>query len=314
MNPASKSVLIAADGDDIEEVRVAITQVIPETPVYVEGDVFDPEHIAYAAVWFPRPGLLAALPNLEAIFSLGAGIDHILNNPQVPASVPIVRMVHGKTREQMRDYVVHAVLHYYRMMDIAANLQSRRLWQFLHLRDKSAFHVGFLGLGEMGSFAALTLVDMGFKVSGWARSKKSIPGVDCFLGEDGLSEMLSLTDCLVSILPATPQTAGCLNARVFDTMPKGGFMINIGRGNHVAVGDLLSALDSGHLAGATLDVFDEEPLALDSPLWTHPKIRVTPHIAGFGDAHTVAAAISDNIRRMRLGLPPFPTGDRLRGY
>jgi glyoxylate/hydroxypyruvate reductase len=314
MNPASKSVLIAAEGDDIDAVHMALTEVIPEIPVYVEDDDFDPKHIAYAAVWFPRPGLLASLPNLEAIFSLGAGIDHILNDPQVPASVPIVRMVHGKTREQMRDYVVHAVLHYYRMMDIAADLQTRRLWQFLHLRDKSEFHVGFLGLGEMGSFAARTLVDMGFKVRGWARSKKSVPGVDCFLGEDGLSEMLSLTDCLVSILPATPQTAGCLNTRVFNTMPRGSFMINIGRGNHVAVGDLLSALDSGHLAGATLDVFDQEPLALDSPLWTHPKIRVTPHIAGFGDARTVATAISDNIRRMKLGLPPIPTGDRLRGY
>lgn len=314
MSSASKCVLITAQGDDIEAIHMAITEAMPETPVYMDGDDFDPAHIAYAVVWFPRPGLLAVLPNLEAIFSIGAGIDHILRDPHVPDTVPIVRMVNNKTREQMRDYVVHAVLHYYRMMDIAADLQSRRLWQFLPLPDKSTFHVGFLGLGEMGRFAASALVDLGFRVRGWARTAKSVPGVECFVGHDGLSDMLSQSGCLVSILPATPLTIGCLNAGVFATMPKGSFVINIGRGNHVVVGDLLHALDSGHLAGATLDVFEEEPLDPGSPLWSHPKVRVTPQIAGFGDAASVAAAVSDNIRRMTLGLPPVPTGDRLRGY
>lgn len=314
MSSASKCLLICAQGDDIEAVQMAITEALPETPVYREGDDFDPSQIAYAVVWFPRPGLLATLPNLEAIFSMGAGIDHILRDPHVPHTVPIVRMVHSKTREQMRDYVLHAVLHYYRMMDIAADLQARHTWQFLPLPDKSTFHVGFLGLGEMGRFAASALVDLGFQVRGWARTAKSVPGVECFVGRDGLSAMLRQSRCLVSVLPATLQTTGCLNAGVFATMPKGSFLINIGRGDHVVVGDLLQALDRGHLAGATLDVFEEEPLDPGSPVWGHPNVRVTPHIAGFGDAASVAAAVSDNIRRMTLGLPAVPAGDRVRGY
>lgn len=310
----AKDVLIAAEGEDPNPLRAELKRLRPDIEVHADGEDYDPSRIGFAAVWFPRPGLMASLPNLAAIFSLGAGIDHILADPQLPASQPIVRLMHDRTREQVRDYIIHVVLHYYRMMDVAADQQRRRHWEFLQIRDKASLKVGMLGLGQMGGNAARALRDLGFTVMGWSRSAKEIPGITTFTGEAGRTEMLSQSSFLVSMLPATTATIGLLDAKLFAQLPQGAVVVNLGRGNHLVIDDLLAALDSGHLSGATLDVFSPEPLAEDSPVWTHPKIRVTPHIGSDGNAEIAAAAITDNIRRMEQGEAPVPVGDRTRGY
>lgn len=314
MPPFTKAVLIAAQGEDPEPLRTEMKRLMPGLQVYADGEDYDRASIAFAAVWFPPAGLLASLPNLEAIFSLGAGIDHILADPTLPPDQPIIRLMHDKTREQIRDYVLHVVLHYYRMMDVAADQQLRRHWQFLQIRDKASLKVGMLGLGEMGGHAARALRDLGFSVMGWSRSPKQIDGIEAFTGPAGLDQMVSQTSYLISMLPATSATVGLLNAKLFARLPKGTVVVNLGRGNHLVIDDLINALDTGHLGGATLDVFSPEPLASDSPVWSHPKIRVTPHIGSDGNAEIAAAAITDNIRRMEKGLPPVPAGDRARGY
>ncbi|MBS7534943.1 glyoxylate/hydroxypyruvate reductase A [Ancylobacter sonchi] len=314
MNRDTRALLIAATGEDPEPYRAALTAQMPDLVVHAEGEGYDPATIAYSLVWKPTRGLMASLPNLEAIFSMGAGIDHVLADPELPPGPPIVRLMHDKTREQMRDYVLHVVLHYYRMMDVAAAQQARGEWRFLQIRDKAALKVGILGLGEMGGAAARALAGLGFSVLGWSRSARRIEGVTSFSGAEGLKEMLAQTHFLVSILPATADTVGLLDAGLFAALPKGAVVINLGRGNHLVPADLLAALDSGHLAGATLDVFDPEPVPADSPFWTHPKVRLTPHIGSDGNAEICGEAVTANIVRIENGLPPEPVGERARGY
>ncbi|WP_138465716.1 glyoxylate/hydroxypyruvate reductase A [Poseidonocella sp. HB161398] len=310
----ANALLIAATGEDPVPYRDALRAHMPDLEIHAEGEAYDPATIGYSLVWQPAPGLMASLPNLKAIFSMGAGIDHILADPALPAEVPIVRLMHDKTREQMRDYVLHAVLHYYRQMDVAAAQQAEGAWRFLQIRDKAALPVGFLGMGEMGRAAATALAGLGFTVMGWSRSPKDIPGVECHSGAEGLAAMLARTRFLISVLPATPDTVGLLDAALFAQLPRGAVVVNLGRGNHLVAGDLLAALDSGQVGAATLDVFDPEPVPADSPFWTHPGVRLTPHIGSDGNAAICGEAVSENIRRMSAGGAPAPLGDRARGY
>ena len=310
----NEALLLIVTGEDPNPFRAALKQTLPQLTVYTDGESFDPGSIAYALCWKPRSGLLGTLPNLRAIFSMAAGIDHILADPALPPSPPIVRMIHDQTREQMRDYVMHVVLHYFRRMDVAARQQAARQWRFLAIPSKADVKIGLLGLGEMGRAAAKGLVELGFSVQGWARSQKAIPGIDCFSGPDGLKAMLPGTNVLISLLPATQDTVGLLNKDIFDTLPPGAVFVNLGRGNHLVPQDLLASLDSGHLSGATLDVYAPEPMPEDDTLWSHPLVRITPHFASEPTAQMIAEAVVSNIRRLQHGLPAEPTGDRKRGY
>lgn len=315
MTRDTKALLIAATGEDPEPYRALLQDRFPELVVHAEGvDAYDPATIAYALCWFPAEGLMASLPNLQVIFSMGAGIDHILRDSLLPEGLPIVRLMHDRTREQMRDYALHAVLHYYRQMDLAARQQADKKWKFIQIRAKDQFRIGLMGLGEMGTAVANGLTALGFSVMGWSRSAKEIAGVETFSGAEGLKAMAAQSAVLISILPATAQTIGLLNADLFSAMPKGAVVVNLGRGNHLVADDLLAALDSGHLGGATLDVYDPEPMPTDSPFWTHPLARVTPHVGSDGNAEIIADSVIDNIRRVESGLAPHPVGDRARGY
>lgn len=309
-----KALLIAATGEDPEPYRRDLARRLPDLPIHAEGEDYDPATIAYALCWQPTHGLLATLPGLEAIFSMGAGIDHILADPALPAGPPIVRLMHDRTREQIRDYALHTVLHYYRQMDVAARQQDDKVWKFLQIRDKAALKVGILGLGEMGGAAARGLAQLGFTVLGWSRGPKQMEGVTSFHGPEGLAQMLPQVTYLLSLLPATDDTVGVLNADLFARLPRGAVVVNMGRGNHLVAEDLLAALDSGQVGAATLDVFSPEPMPQDAPFWDHPRVRVTPHVASDGNGAIIADAVGLNIERMRQGAAPTPVGDRNRGY
>jgi glyoxylate/hydroxypyruvate reductase A len=177
-----------------------------------------------------------------------------------------------------------------------------------------SFTAGVMGLGAIGSATALRLAANGFTTRGWARSAKALGGVTCFSGEATLPEFLSETQILVNLLPLTPQTENILDAKLFAMLPKGAFVINIGRGAHLVDADLLAALDSGHIAGATLDVFRPEPLPPGHPFWQHPRILMTPHVAGTGDPDSAAQVVAENIRRAKSGEPLLNEVDRARGY
>jgi glyoxylate/hydroxypyruvate reductase A len=288
----------------------------PGLAVRAWPDVGNPADIDYALVWKPRPGILGGLPNLKAIFSLGAGVDHIFLDPDLPADVPVTRIVDADLTAGMSEYVLLHCLRYHRNQPVFDRQQHDHVWDMRmgELRQAWERRIGLLGLGELGSDSAAKLGVVGFKVAGWSRSPKSLHDVECHHGPEGLRRMLADTDILVCLLPLTPATHGILNAETFAAMPRGSYVINAGRGGHLVEADLLAALQSGQIAGATLDVFGTEPLPADHPFWDHPAITVTPHNASVTDPRSVAAQVAENIRRLLTGEPLLNQVDRSAGY
>jgi glyoxylate/hydroxypyruvate reductase A len=287
---------------------------IPELEMRVFPEIGDKRDIDAALVWKPQPGLLASLPNLKMIGSLGAGVDHLLADPTTPRHVPIVRLVDPYMTEAMSEYVLTQVLRLHRQDFAYRAQQQERVWRELPQPNASERLVGVLGLGELGSDAARKLAVLGFSVAGWSRRARRLPGIESFHGPEGLMALARRSDILVCLLPLTRETEGILDARLFAAMPKGGAIVNAARGRHLVEADLLAVLDSGHLSAAVLDVFTEEPLPAEHPFWYHPKIIVTPHAAAATHAPTAAAGVAENLRRLADGRPLINVVDLDSGY
>jgi glyoxylate/hydroxypyruvate reductase A len=306
--------LIFLSADDPPEAwRAALLAQLPDLDFRTWPEVGDPAEIDVALVWQPPPGDLARYPNLRAILSLGAGIDGLLAQAGLPA-VPIARMVDPSLTRTMTEYVLLAALRHHRHFDRFERVQRARRWTFALPPQAADRRVGVMGLGVLGSAAAASLAAHGFPVGGWSREARQLAGVDSFAGRAGLAAFLARTDILVCLLPLTEDTAGILSAATFADLPRGAFVINVARGAHLVEADLIAALDSGQLAGATLDVFREEPLPPENPLWRHPKVLITPHVASYASPLTAAEGVAENIRRARTGRPLLHQVDRDRGY
>ena len=277
-------------------------------------DIGSRDEIRYALVWRQPPGSLARLPNLKAILVLGAGVDSVLSDPALPVDVPVLRLVDAGLPGPMAEYALYAVLHFQRRMGDYLEQQRATIWQPRDEMLARQWPVGVMGLGVIGATVARRIAAQGFPVAGWSRSGKSVEGVEVFSGTAGLDPFLVRTRVLVNVLPLTPHTRGILDARTFSTMPAGSYVVNIGRGAHVIDADLIAALDSGQLAGAMLDVFEQEPLPMAHPFWRHPKIIVTPHVAAPTLASESEAQVVDNIGRLERGEPPLGLVDRKKGY
>jgi glyoxylate/hydroxypyruvate reductase len=277
-------------------------------------EIGDPAEIDAALVWKPQPGLLASLPNLKLIVSLGAGVDGLLSDPTLPRHVPIARLVDPYMTEAMSEYVLTQVLRLHRQDFLYQSQQRERVWRELPQPNAAERRVGILGLGELGSDAARKLAVMGFNVAGWSRSERRLPGIESYHGPEGLLALARRSDILVCLLPLTPETEGILNARLFAALPKGACIVNAARGAHLVEEDLMAALESGQLAAAVLDVFREEPLPPAHPFWSHPRIVVTPHAAASTHAPTAAAGVGENLRRLAEGRPLINLVDPARGY
>jgi glyoxylate/hydroxypyruvate reductase A len=313
------SVLIAIRGWDSELWRARVRALLPGRRVVLFGEAYDPASIRYALSWRHNAGALAGLPNLQVIFSLGAGVDHLFADSQLPHR-PIVRVIDADLRDRMSEWIVmHALMHLRQLRRYESD-QRARLW--LDDDDQPAasdVSVGILGLGVLGLDAARKLQTMGFRVAGWSATPKSPPGVESFHGAEGLEALLAKTDILVALLPLTPRTRGILDAALFTKLRKRGrlggpILINAGRGGLQVEADILAALDSGVLAGASLDVFETEPLPPDSRLWDHPKVFVSPHNAAMSAPEAVATAIARQIEAYERGEPLKGLVDRARGY
>ena len=281
-------------------------------------DLGDPADIGYACVWRAPAGLLASLPNLRMIVSLAAGVDHLFDDPSLP-NVPIVRAAHPDLSMRVTEYVVLHCLRYHRRQPLYDAQQRRRIWAVHPQPAASEVAVGVIGLGVIGGEAARVLARIGFRVAGWSASPKTIEGVATYHGPDGLDAFLARTEILVCLLPLTADTRGILNRSLFaklksDGAAGGAFLINAGRGGLQIDADILAALDDEVLAGATLDVFPQEPLPVDSPMWSHPKVTVTPHNAGDILPAFLAADVLDQIGRFERGEPLLHVVDRTRGY
>lgn len=308
------TLLFATDFDNPRDWVPALKAEMPELEVRVWPELGNPADIRYALTWNPRPGLPASLPNLRAIFSLGAGVDGILADPTLPPAIPLVRMVDDSLTEGMVEYVVWQVLAWHRQHEPYRAQQRKALWRPLPQKLARERRVGVMGLGELGQACARALAALDFDVAGWSRTRKSVDGVDCGAGPKGFDRFLARSEILVCLLPLTDDTRGILNAANFARLPAGAFVINAARGGHLVEADLLPALRDGHLAGAALDVFADEPLARDHPFWQDPRIAVTPHVASLTHARTAAKSVAANIRRAEAGEPLDNLVDRKRGY
>jgi glyoxylate/hydroxypyruvate reductase A len=271
--------------------------------VLVHGrDSYAPEKIDYVQSFRPPQGLLRTFPNLKAIFSLGAGVDGFLSDPEFPKHVPLVRFVDPQLSTEMAQYVVMHTLLQHRHQKDFDSAQSNSKWAQRVLPRRTAdTRIGILGLGEIGTVAGERLRDLGFPVSGWSRSPKSVRGIESYAGKGEFDAFLRVSDFLICLLPLTNETRGILNAKTFATLPEGAYVINVARGGHLVEEDLIAAIDSRHLSGATLDVFQTEPLPETSPLWRHPGIVVTPHIAAITDPRIAAKYVIDGIVRNERG-------------
>ena len=276
---------------------------LPDLEVRVYPEIGNAGDIDAALVWKPPPGLLASLPNLRMIATLGAGVDFLYADPTLPRHVPIVRLVDPYMSEAMSEYVLTQVLRLHRQDLTYAGQQRERLWREHHQPNAAERRIGILGLGELGGDAARKLAVLGFQVAGWSRRERRLPGMQSFHGPDGLMALARQSEILVCLLPLTPETEGVLNARLFAEMPKGAAIINAARGAHLVDEDLIAVLESGQLSAAVLDVFREEPLPARHPFWTHPRIIVTPHVAAATHAPTGALSVADNLKRLADGRP-----------
>lgn len=265
--------------------------------------------ITYAVVWKQRPNLLAQLPNLRAIFSIGAGVDHIFADPGLP-DVPVVRVVADNLTNYMAEYVVWRVLDHHRQGQLYRGQQRQKIWHEPPQRPAKDISVGIMGLGELGRAAAKVLLELGFTVNGWTRTAKPMDGVSCYAGENGLIPFLNATDILVVLLPLTPATKGIVDYGLLKQLRRrnglgGAVLVNAGRGRLQKDDDILRALEDGTLKEASLDVFEHEPLPKTSPLWAHPKVFITPHAAATSDpAHLVPPMLKQ--------MDAFERGEKLK--
>ena len=274
-----------------------------------------PEDVRYALVWEPDPGRLAAMPNLRLILSTAAGVDHITRDPTWPRHVPLVRMGGDETAQRMGEFVCLAALALLRDFRRVTLSQAARQWDYFE-NPRCAFdvRVGVMGLGNLGARAATMLAGLGFPVAGWSRTAKQIPGIDCYAGPAERDAFLARSDILVCLLPDTADTRGAICAETIAHLPPGAAVINVARGGHVVLPDLVAALDSGHLSGALLDVFDPEPVPPDHPVWDHPRITVTPHMASLASRRARAHYVADAIARFERGEALSNLYDPDRGY
>lgn len=316
--------IVAVTGWDVDLWVERFRRLLPDRPVVALGqEPFDPSAIGYAASWKHPPGALEGLARLEVIFSLGAGVDHLMDDPRLP-DVPLVRVVDPDLTSRMSEYVVLHTLAHLRQQRRYDAQQRRKVWCDDRLQPAAReVRVGVLGLGVLGQDAASKLALMGFDVAGWSRTPKALQGalagLRTYAGSDGLDALLGRTDILVCLLPLTPDTRGMLNRSLMQKLARDGrlggpIVINVGRGGLQVEADILACLDDGTLRAATLDVFEAEPLPPGSPLWTHPAVTVTPHNAALSEPDAVGALVADQIRHYERGESLRNRVDRRLGY
>jgi glyoxylate/hydroxypyruvate reductase len=294
-------------------------EAMPTKSIRVWPDMGDISEVHYVAAWLPPVDVVKSIPNLKVIFSLGAGVDAILSDPSLPQDKPIVRVNDLDLTMRMSEHVVLQVLMHHRQQRRLDANQATKVWDKFSQHAASALRVGVMGLGVLGADAARKLSIMGFPTAGWSRTRKTIEGVECFAGADALDAFLARTDVLVCLLPATAETDGILNRTLIKRLACSGpfgapILINAGRGRQQVEADILASLDAGELYAASLDVFRKEPLAADSPFWTHPKIIVTPHSAADSDPATICSYVARQIDGYERDGSLENLVDRARGY
>ncbi|MDC1417482.1 glyoxylate/hydroxypyruvate reductase A [Candidatus Thioglobus sp.] len=301
--------------EDMEVWSNGLQKAMPEIDIKVYPDDGDVNEVEFAVVWKHPRGILKKYPNLKAILSLGAGVDHIISDPDLPEGLPIIRLVDKKLTHEMCLHALHWVLHFHSDQYLYRSQQLKRQWiqqSSIQTEDRT---IGIMGLGNIGRSIGELLVTQSFNVIGWgANQKSSLTDIKYYYGQDQLSDFLGRTNILINVLPLTSDTTNIITKKELRLLPKNSFIINIGRGGIINEEDLLTLLNDRHIKAAALDVFTQEPLPENNSLWGHPSVYITPHIAGQSNPNSAGQTISENIYRIQKGELPYPIYSRTNGY
>ena len=307
------SLLLIAPNRDLKPLSEALENIDPNLEVDIWPKVKNKDRVTFAVAWNHPKNVLGNYPNLKAVSSLGAGVNHLLNDESLPENVKLARLITPSLKNEMAEYVLQAVLAYRHHTTRYADQKREAFWDKHKLIPKEDSVVGILGFGEMGSSVADLLMLNGYKVNTWSRSKKDYEGISSY-SKDELNEFLNNTNILICTLPLTVETQGILDLELFKKLKNPAYLINAGRGQHLIEEDLIYAIDTGVLAGAWLDVFEEEPLPSNHLFWNRPKIMITPHIAAVTDSNEAAEQIIENYKRSLSGMEMVNSVDRKKGY
>jgi glyoxylate/hydroxypyruvate reductase len=308
------SITIFSQGRNTGRWVEALRERRPGLDVRTYPDTAAADEVEFALAWNHPMGAFKDFPNLKCIASTGAGVDHILRDPELPKGVQITRIVDEDLTQDMGMFVTALVLNHVRGLHGYKEAQRQHTWKQHRYQRTAGVVIGVMGMGVLGTHTAQQLNKLGFKVHGWSRSPKLMEGIGTFAGKEELNAFLETANILICLLPLTKQTTGILNKDLFSKLPKGAHVINVARGEHLVDEDLIEMLDKGHLSGASLDVFREEPLPEHHPFWEHPLIHVTPHIASITNPASAVSQILENYDRMRHGEPLINVVSKTKGY
>ncbi len=308
------AIVVIRQDNKLDAWKKALIAKASNTAIYSYLEDHPKEEITMACVWKQPPETLNLYPNLKCIASFGAGVDFIFKDHSVPKHIPITRVVDPVLASDMSEFVLALILGFLKNLTTYRTDQLKKVWSPQEYKRISDVNVGIMGMGALGEKLAEDLIKNRFRVIGWAKSKKIIPGVDLYTGNSQKNTFLSHSNILVCLLPLTKETTGILNRKLFRELPKQSYVINVARGGHLVDEDLLEYVNNGHLAGAGLDVFHEEPLPVEHPFWNHPKIQITPHVASVSDIDSVIPQLLENYRRLEEGLPLINEVSREKEY
>jgi len=294
--------------------RKALLSLMPDLDVRIYPDDDHREEVDFALVWHPPLGVFKHYPNLKAIASTGAGVDHILKDPSIKEDTIITRVVDDTLTRDMSLYLIAQVMNHVRGIAEYRLRQQVQMWQPENYLSEAKIRIGIMGMGILGTAAAIKFKCLGLRVHGWARNPKNIDDIKVYAGNNEYNEFLNNTDILICLLPLTPGTTNILNRQTFNQLPKEAFLINVARGEHLVDQDLVDAINANHLSGACLDVFREEPLPKEHVFWQHKKINITPHVASITSPEHVAPQILDNYQRLCNGEELTNVVSLTKGY
>lgn len=291
------SILLIFENKDVKPWKKALEEKLPNTSIEIYPNVKNKKSIDFVICWKPKKNVFNEFPNIKIIQSVGASIDHITNSQTIKPSYIITRIIDEKLSNDMWEFLITIVLSELKNTRTYITQKRQKIWKQHEYKTINDTTVSILGLGSIGGFVAEKFAQIGFNVKGWSNSKKQISNVESYIGVNEFEAFLCNSDFLINLLPLTSKTEGILNKKTFQKLPKGSFLINVGRGEHVIEADLIDTLDASMLSGAFLDVFRDEPLPKEHPFWSHPKIQITPHVASLTNVKTAIDQITENYKR-----------------
>jgi glyoxylate/hydroxypyruvate reductase A len=308
------SILIISQGRDVSPWVKALKAKRPDLELSIYPDDTNRDNIDFVLTWNHPLGAFKKYPNIKCISSMGAGVDHIFKDPELPANATITRIIDDNLSKDMAEFSIALVMNHLRGLSFYKLMQQEQSWKQESYLTIENVKIGVMGMGVLGVHVARELNKLGFEVNGWARTAKDIEGIKVYIGDGELNAFLSKSDILICLLPLTRETENILNKDTFKQLPKNAFIINVARGKHLVDNDLIEMIDAGHLSGASLDVFRVEPLPKEHPFWNHPKINITPHIASVTKPASVVAQVLDNYDRLKNNQTLINTVSPQKGY